>query len=171
MSVLETIITQRLLLEPLSANDANFILELVNTKDWLRFIGNKNISTTQDALAYIQKISANEHTNYWTVKLKDSNLPIGLVTLIKRDYLQHEDIGFAFLPNYFNKGFAYEATAHVLVHLVKHHQLTNIAAITIPENISSIKLLQKFGLKFKKEIEMDGEVLHLYEASKENLDI
>ena len=169
MSPSRFIHTERLVLKPISVMDADFILELVNTKAWLTFIGNKNISTPQDAIAYIQKIIANTTTNYWVVTLKDTQLPIGLITVIKRDYLEHRDIGFAFLPNHFNKGYAYEATSSVLDYLIKQHALRTIVAITIPENTRSIKLLQKLGLRFNKEIPLDNEVLQVYEASVNDL--
>jgi [ribosomal protein S5]-alanine N-acetyltransferase len=171
MSPSNFILTKRLLLETLSIQDALFVLELVNTDDWLTFIGDKNISTPEDAIVYIQKISANTTTNYWTVKLKDTQLPIGLVTVIKRDYLEHQDIGFAFLPNHFNKGYAYEATMEVLKHIAQQGIETYIVAITLPENISSIKLLQKLGLQFENEMEVEKELLYVYKMKLDVIDL
>ena len=111
--------TKRLLLDPLSINDKDFILELVNTDGWKSFIGNRNINSQSVAAAYIQKIIENPDTNYWTVKIKETKIPIGIITFIKRDYLEHHDIGFAFLPEYFNKGYAFEAANAVLKYLLK----------------------------------------------------
>jgi hypothetical protein len=37
-----------------------------------------------------------------------------------------------------------------------------IVATTLPENTSSIKLLQKLGFHFEKEIEVGGERLQVY---------
>src|SRR5215217_4875843 len=102
--------TERLLIKPLTLTDDNFILELLNTEGWIRFIGNRNINTPLEARDYIQKILENENIKYWVVKLKDNQYAIGIVTYIKRDYLEHHDIGFAFLPNFAKNGYAYEAT-------------------------------------------------------------
>jgi len=165
MDTKATLLTERLLLEPLSENDDDFILELLNTEGWLKFIGDRNIHSKTDALAYIKKVNGNQNMVYWTVKMKDTKSAIGLVTLIKREYLEHKDIGFAFLPNFSNKGYAHEATMAVLTYLTKHNAFTNIAAVTLPENISSIKLLQKLGLQFEKEIAVKNETLHIYSAS------
>lgn len=161
--------TERLLLQPLTTDDAAFIFELVNTEGWLKFIGNRNITSTSEAVAYIQKIVANGNINYWVVKLKETQAAIGIVTYIKRDYLAYHDIGFAFLPQFCKQGYAYEATRVVLHQLVSEHHLSHILATTIPENTSSIRLLKKLGLMFEKEIEADNEKLHVYGASADQL--
>lgn len=161
--------TERLLLKPLTACDDSFILELVNTPGWLKFIGNRNINNLSDAGAYIEKILNTESITYWVVSLKENQQKIGVVTFIKRDYLDHSDIGFAFLPNFCKNGYAHEATKAVLNKIIKDKKLPHILATTIPENINSIKLLKKIGLNFEKEIEAGKDTLHVYGASTENL--
>jgi [ribosomal protein S5]-alanine N-acetyltransferase len=163
--------TDRLAIEPLTINDSNFILELVNTEGWLRFIGDRNIRSETDAVAYIQRILQNSNIAYWVVRLKDGEEKIGIVTYIKRDYLEHHDIGFAFLPSFSKKGYAYEATASVLGKLILEEDLTNILATTIPENISSIRLLERMGLAFKEEIEVQNDKLHVYGAPVQSLQL
>ena len=168
MKVLES---ARLFLNILSQNDSNFIIELVNTEGWIKFIGNRNIHTTQEAFAYIQKINANPNIAYWTVTIRETKQPIGLITLIKRDYLEHPDIGFAFLPSYLNKGYAYEAACAVLTHLIQNNSLTHVLAETLTENSISIKLIEKLGLKFEKEMKIENEVLRIYKASVNQLQL
>jgi RimJ/RimL family protein N-acetyltransferase len=163
--------TDRLLIEPLTENDSDFILELVNTDGWIRFIGNRNINTPADAVVYIQKIIGNPGITYWVVKLKESQLKAGVVTFIKRDYLDHSDIGFAFLPGFANNGYAFEASNTVLDSMVKNSGLSLVLATTIPENFYSIKLLKKLGFRFDKEIEVGNEKLHVYEVSADKLRI
>lgn len=160
-----TITTDRLFLERLSENDNDFILELLNTDGWIKFIGDRNIKTTEDAVAYIQKIKENANITYWTTKLKDTKIAIGVITLIKRENLEYEDIGFAFLPDYSNKGYAFEASMAVLKFLATKKSIFYILAETLPENINSIKLIEKLGLRFEKTIEIDDEILNIYKAS------
>lgn len=142
--------TKRLFLEPLNLSHQDFIFDLVNTKGWIKFIGNRNIKNLSDAKNYIEKIENNSKTIYWVAVLKETKIPIGIITIIKRDYLEEYDFGFAFLPEYTNKGFAYEASLEVLKNIESNYK--NIGAITIEENISSIKLLEKLGFKFDKKI-------------------
>jgi ribosomal-protein-alanine N-acetyltransferase len=161
--------TARLLIKPLTMIDDNFILELVNTEGWIKFIGDRNIKSKVEAGEYIQKILENKNISYWVVKLKDNENKIGIVTYIKRDYLEHPDIGFAFLPNFCKKGSAYEATNAVLNQIIREGNVSHIFATTVPENIRSIKLLKRIGFAFEKEIEVEKEKLHVYGASTDEL--
>jgi RimJ/RimL family protein N-acetyltransferase len=169
MDVQPFLFTNRLLIQPLAITDDNFMFELLNSEGWIKFIGNRNIASKSEAGAYIQKILENKNMCYWVVRLKDSQYSIGLVSFIKRDYLEHRDIGFALLPNFSKNGYAYEATNAVLHKLIREHNLSHILATTLPGNISSIKLLKKIGLTFEEEIELENERLHVYGVSTDKL--
>ncbi|MBS1729735.1 MAG: GNAT family N-acetyltransferase [Bacteroidetes bacterium] len=164
-SITQTCQSERLLIEPLSKKDARFIFDLVNTEAWLRFIGNRNVNSLEDASNYITKIQSNPNVTYWTVSLKEDKTKIGIITYIKRDYLETPDIGFAFLPAYSNMGYAYEASQAVIKNMINDY--TQLEAVTIPENHSSIKLLKKLGFYFEKEIVIDNTLLHIYKIDNE----
>jgi [ribosomal protein S5]-alanine N-acetyltransferase len=157
--------TDRLLLRPLKQSDFAFIFDLVNTKQWLANIGDRNVRSVTDAQLFIQRILANPNIRYCIFETNDQNIPIGIITLIKRDYLTHWDLGFALLPAYTGQGFALEASNAVLKYLSKDTNVTKLFAITLPENSSSVNLLTKLGFFFEKELARDGEQLHLYALS------
>lgn len=158
--------TDRLLLTPLRESDYLFIHELLNTEGWIKFIGNRNIYSTEDAIAYINKINAAETIAYWTVKLKENELVVGLVTVIQRDYLNQPDIGFAFLPQHARKGYAYEASKELMNHILQDENVRAVHAVTLPDNVTSISLAKKLGLSFDKIIDVNEESLHLYTYKK-----
>ena len=160
--------TERLILNALCLTDTEFISELVNTQEWIKFIGDRNIRTKEDAKNYIQRIIDNPNINYWVVKLKNDNLSIGIITFIKRDYLEYHDIGFAFLPKYAKNGYAFEATKTVLNDAINKKNHRQILATTITENINSITLLKKLGLNFEKEIEVGKDLLMIYSVTDDN---
>ena len=161
--------TKRLQLTNLSANDADFIFELVNTTGWIKFIGDRNIRTNEDTAAYIQKIISNPDITYWVVKLQDQQIAVGIISFIKRDYLEQHDIGFAFLPAYAKQGYAFEATLTVLNDLFNDNRHKTILATTIKENESSIQLLKKLGFTFSKQIVNGNDQLQLFTVTKEKL--
>jgi [ribosomal protein S5]-alanine N-acetyltransferase len=160
--------TERLKLQKLSKNDADFIYELVNTAGWIKNIGDRHVHTVADAQSYIQKIIDNPSVCYWTVSLQNNGPTIGVITLIKRDYLEHHDIGFAFLPQHTQHGYAYEATKTVLGHLIKSPLHDRILAITIRDNHSSIRLLEKLGFSFEKEIETEQLLRYTMTTGKQS---
>ena len=152
--------TDRLILHKLSLEETGFIFELLNTPGWIKFIGDRNINNIAAAITYINKITSNQDVQYWTVKIKEDLTPIGIITFIKRPYLEHNDIGFAFLPAYEGKGYAFEAASIVLESLLNDHP--TILATTFKNNTSSIKLLEKLGLKFNREIKEGNDHLQVY---------
>jgi ribosomal-protein-alanine N-acetyltransferase len=158
----KTYMTNRLSLSLLNENDADFILELFNTEGWIKFIGDRNIKTTEDSKIYIQKTAGNLDITYWVVKLKDKNVSIGLISFIKRNYLDHHDIGFALLPDFSNKGFAFEATEAVLHDALKDPTHKTMLATTMTDNRNSINLIEKLGFQFNKEIINEQVKLLLY---------
>jgi [ribosomal protein S5]-alanine N-acetyltransferase len=158
----DKISTARLTLQLISTDDHEFIRELVNSKGWLAFIGDRNVHSTEDAIAYINKIISTKDLHYWVVKIKDTDTSVGIISFLKRSYLDHFDIGFAFLPQFHGFGYAYEATKEVLQIVSKNPQHQTVLATTVPNNIKSIELLIKLGLKFEKEVEVEQEKLHVY---------
>jgi [ribosomal protein S5]-alanine N-acetyltransferase len=154
--------TTRLHLNLLCRQDGNFIIQLLNSKGWIEYIGDRNVHTSEEAEAYIDKILGSKNIFYWIVRIKDGSIPIGLVSFIKREYLDHFDIGFAFLPEYSRCGYAYEATKEILSMLSLHPVHNQILATTVPGNKSSINLLTKLGFSFKKEQIVGDQSLHIY---------
>jgi RimJ/RimL family protein N-acetyltransferase len=171
---LKIIATERLLLRPFTLENSDFILELLNTEGWIKYIGDRNVKTTEQAREYLENGPLKSYqTNGFglsLVQLKANNKPIGMCGLIKRDYLDHPDIGFAFLPNYTGKGYAYEVAKRTIQYAMNELQKENILAITLPENSSSIRLLVKLGFKYDKNfITKDtNEELLLYSLNKED---
>lgn len=158
---MKSIETERLIICQLSKEDSEFILKLLNSPGWLKFIGNKNIKTISDAENYIingpVKSYSDNGFGLCLVKLKDENIPVGICGLIKRYSLEDIDIGFALLPEHEGNGYAIESAAAVLHYAKTDLGITKVVAITNKGNINSIKLLGKAGLKFERNILLKGE--------------
>ena len=151
--------TERLLLRPFTLDDAPFVLTLLNEPSFLDFIGDKQVRNLEDARQYILTgpIASYQQKNFGLllVELRDAPTPIGMCGLLKREDLPDPDIGFAFLPDYWGRGFAFEAAVAVMKDARKRLNLNQILAIVNPDNDASIKLLERLGLKFDR---MRGDV-------------
>lgn len=162
MKVLET---ERLILRRLSADDAEFMLELLNDPGWIRFIGDKGVRTVDEARAYIRQGPMAMYARYgfglYRTELKEGAVPIGICGLIKRDGLDDVDVGFAFLPAFRDKGYAREAAAASMEYGRRVLGMGRIVAITLPDNRSSIKLLEKLGMRFERMIRLPGDTEEL----------
>jgi len=149
-------------LEKLRVDDYDFILSIVNSKGWIENIGDRNIHTKEEATAYINKILWTDNFFYWVVRAKKEKTPIGIISMIKRNYLENFDIGFAFLPQYTNHGYAYEAAKAVMKMLSRLPAFKIVLATTLFSNKSSIKLLTKLGFRFEKENDTENQKMHIY---------
>lgn len=160
------ITTQNLTLRRLTPGDAPFIFDLLNTHTWKQFIGDRNIKTLHDAENYILTMQQNFYDKYnhglLLVSQKNDDKPLGLCGLLKRTYLDYPDIGFAFMPQYAGKGFAYESCEAI----IKDYPFDMLYATTTDENIRSQMLLERCGLRHEKDIETpEGVKLRLYQRS------
>src|SRR6201991_4988 len=168
MLVLET---ERLLLRPITTDDAPFVLTLLNEPSFLRFIGDKKVRNLEDARQYLLNgpIASYERHGFGLllVEFKHSNTPAGMCGLLKREELPDPDIGFAFLPAYWNKGLAFEAATAVMNDARERLKLTKILAIVSPDNVASIKLLERLGLSFQR-IKDDVKVFSIDYATSES---
>lgn len=158
MTIVET---DRLTLRHLERRDAAFILELLNDPAWIRNIGNKGVHTFADAERYIEDgpraMYAAHGFGLFLVEMKETSEAIGLCGLLKRDWLEDVDIGFAFLPAYRGKGYAAEAARAVLHFAEETLKLRRVVAITSMGNESSARLLGKLGFRPEGEIPFPGE--------------
>ncbi len=154
--------TDRLIIRPINLKDAEFILDLVNSKGWLKFIGNRSVSNKNDAENYIQTILDNTNFYYSVFELKESNKAVGIVTFLKREDEKFPDIGFALLPEFEKKGYAFEASKSYLEKIEKLNKYENIIAITMADNKKSVNLLQKLGLEYKYDRKKGMDVLSYY---------
>jgi RimJ/RimL family protein N-acetyltransferase len=145
-------------------------MELMNTANYLKYIGDKNIRTIKDCENNLKNgalKSYKEHGfGFYKILLKEENNKcIGSCGLIKRDNLEHVEIGFTFFPNYEGKGFGYESSIAILKIAKEQFNIKKITAITLEINKNSIKLLEKLGLSYEKRVKPfeDDKELLLYQ--------
>jgi RimJ/RimL family protein N-acetyltransferase len=158
----------RLTLRHLDAqNDAAFILRLLNESSFIQNIGDRHVRTLDDARRYIDTGPRAMYAQYgyglFRTELKETGEPIGMCGLLKRDWLPDPDVGFAFFPQFWSKGYAFESALAVTTWGREHKGLTRIVAITAADNTGSQRVLTKLGLKFARTVRSpEGQESHLF---------
>ena len=142
--------TFRLTLRHFTLNDAEFVIHLLNQPSFIENIADKGVRTIKEANEYLHSGPMASYQQYGfglnAVTLTETGLVIGMCGLIKRPELAVPDIGYAFLPEFWRKGYAKEAAQAVVINAKQHH-VNTLAAITNIDNVSSIKLLEALGFK------------------------
>jgi RimJ/RimL family protein N-acetyltransferase len=160
--------TRRLRLRLLDAGDASFVLRLVNDPAWIRYIGDRSVRTLDDAVRYIEHgpvtMYAKHGFGLYLVELAPTGQAIGICGLVKRDALEDVDLGYAFLPEFWGHGYAFESALAVLGYARTTLGLRRIAAVLTRDNRRSIRLLEKLGFRPEGTVRLrpDEEELRLY---------
>jgi len=153
--------TDRLVLRPLTLDDAGMMLELLNDPDFLRYIGDRGVRTQADAREYILKgpmeMYAQRGFGPYLVERKADGAALGICGLIKRDFLVDVDLGFAFLPAYRSQGYAYESSVAVLAHAREALRMRRLVALVDPDNGRSAGLLERLGFHPEGTVRFPGE--------------
>jgi len=154
------LVTARLRVRVMNESDAAFMLALLNDPSWLSMIGDRGVRTESGAREYIRSgpmaSQASHGFSFYIVELLEEGTPVGMCGLAQRDYLDVPDIGFAFLPQYCGRGYAFESAAAVLEYALKELHLPCVLATTRPYNSSSAKLLARLGMRYERRIPHPG---------------
>lgn len=167
MKILET---KRAILREVTEDDAEFILDLLNQPSFVHYIGDRKVRTIDEAREYIASRFTESYIKFgfgmWAVELKETNAAMGICGFVKRESLPDADIGFALLPQFEKRGYAYESAAAAMKYGADVLKFPRVLAITSQNNTSSQKLLEKIGLKFERLISLpnDAEKLKLFSS-------
>ena len=160
--------TPRLQLRRLTLDDAENILRQVNEPSWLQYIGDKGVRALDGARKYLTEspmtLYQSKGNGLYAVELREGGGPIGMCGLIKRDTLPDADIGYAFLPEHFGKGYAMEAATETVEHARRDFGMKRLLGITSPDNVGSIRVLEKLDFVFERteKFTPDGKDTNVY---------
>ena len=153
--------TPRLRIRELTVDDARFIFGLVNEPSFLKNIGDKGVRSLEDARQFILEGPWTSHRErgfgQFLVELKEGGDPIGICGLLCREALDVSDIGCAFLPKYWRRGYAYESACAVMEYGRSTLGIEKIVGLTSEENLASIKALEKLGMSFERMVKMSDD--------------
>lgn len=157
---MKTLATERLILNQITLDDAETLLEVLNEPPFIRFVADRGVRTPEQAAAYIAEKMLPSFEKYgfgfYVVTLKETGEPVGICGLIKRDALDDVDIGFSILERHWRRGYAFEAASAVMDYAKRVLRLPRVVGITAPDNEKSGKLLEKLGLRYERTIQVPG---------------
>jgi ribosomal-protein-alanine N-acetyltransferase len=167
--------TDRLTIRWFDLSDAPFILRLVNEPAWLEHIGDKGVDSVQVAENYLTTGPIAMYGRYGfglnLVLLEENQEPIGMCGLLKRDWLEDVDLGFAYLEEFWGQGLGKESVEAMMSYARKAFHLERVVAITSSKNTRSERLLSGVGFRFDREIRLspDSDQLNLWSRELENI--
>jgi len=153
--------TERLSLRRLTLDDAELMLAVWNDPAFIRYVGDRGIRTIEAARVALQEGALKLFSDFgygpFRVALITDDSPVGVCGLFRREGLEEPDLGFSVLPEYWRKGYAYEAAREVVNHAATDIHLKRLTAVASPDNAASIALIEKLGLRFERMHRLPGD--------------
>lgn len=100
----------------------------------------------------------------WMLRQRGGDRSIGRVVLrwLIADRINDVEIGFAFLPAYWGRGFATESGKFCLDIARTHLDLRTLVGITTTANLASRRVLSKLGLRYESDLIIEQARCSLY---------
>ena len=146
--------TDRLTLHEMTLDDAGLMLAVWNDPAFVRYVGDRGIRNLDDAEEAMREGILRLYEEYgygpYRLALKGSGDAIGICGLFRRDGLDDPDIGYATLPEFCGRGYAFEAACAVIEHTQSVLGFERLIAIISSDNAASIGLIGKLGFEFER---------------------
>ncbi len=151
--------TERLILREFRANDDTAMFELDSNAEVHKYLGNNPVTKIEQVHNYIANIQQqylNNGIGRWITIEKSSNEIIGwsglkFITEEENNQINFYDVGYRFMPKYWGKGYATEATKAALKYGFETLNINKIVGAANTENKASRRVLEKCGLQFVEQ--------------------
>lgn len=162
--------TDRLLLRPFTLDDIEPSYELNLDPEVSRYTADGGIVSKDEIEKRIIKDVLGDYQKYgygrFAVEEKASGHFIGFAGLKYLPDMEETDLGYRFMRSYWGQGLATEAGTACLKFGFDSLHLQRIIALVLPQNIASIRVLEKLAFKYELEIEADGNRVQQYAISR-----
>jgi RimJ/RimL family protein N-acetyltransferase len=152
--------TERLYLRPFTPDDAEAYWPLVSLPEVIRYTGEQPQASLDDVRNLLLNRPIRDYSVHGFGRMacieKSSGRLVGFSGLKYLEDLQEVDIGYRFLPDCWGKGYATESARELMQHGIRAHGIARIIGLVEPENVASVRVLNKLGLTFERKIRPDG---------------
>lgn len=172
--------TERLLLRPLTMNDAEAMFSYTSKAESFRFLKRNPHQSVDEDRVFLQKAveSYRTHSDFiWGICEKETNCLIGTCRLFNIDLTDSRgEVSYLIHPSYQGRGIASEAVGALIRFAFEELSLIRVQAHCASENIGSERVMQKCGMQFESILhdyaEIHGSVMDfkLYAIVKERLE-
>ena len=168
----EILHTERCILRELTPEDAAFAFELNLDPLVLKYTGDRPFASIEEARTFLENYDYRKLHNMgrWRVERKSDGKLLGWCGLKYQPELEEVDLGYRFLIQHRNEGYATETSLGCLDYGFNTLQLERIVANAVKENGASIKVMQKLGMQFCKETLLHDQLSVQYEIFRKKND-
>ena len=159
--------TSRLYMRPFTVDDAEHIYLLNSDTDVIRYTADAPFESIEKAHEFIQVYDQykKHKLGRFSVFQKSDDAYVGWCGL-KLGLDKRVDLGYRFLKKAWGQGYATESAKCHLDYGFNTLNFKEIIARSLPENLASIRIIEKLGFKYEGEEFDHGNFVCLYSLSK-----
>ncbi len=157
--------TERLFFREFTELDVHLFVDLNSNPEVVKYTGDVALNNEEEAMVILCYVLNQYQENGYgrlAVFEKESKEFIGYCGLKFHPEEGETDIGYRLKKKFWGKGYATEASRACLKMGFNTFNLERIVAHAMSENIDSIRVLEKLGMKFSKEIELHDSPAKLF---------
>lgn len=163
--------TNRLFLRQLTLDDVDHLMGIFSDPEAMQYYpATKNC---EEAIAWIQW-NLDSYTRHgfgqWAAMLKDTDAFVGQCGLVMQrdvDGRDEVEIGYSFLRRYWNRGLATEAARACRDYGFGTLKLRRLVSLIDRGNVASVRVAEKVGLRWEREIARWGKRVSVYAIERE----
>jgi [ribosomal protein S5]-alanine N-acetyltransferase len=147
------IIADRIVLFEQNLGMKSDIFKLLSDNEVVRFTEDKLVSSEKEIERQILNYKESQTFGYgkWAVLEKESGRFLGLCGIKRYETYGKNALSYAFLRKEWGKGYATEASLAVVNFAFKTLNFNELIAWTTPDNLASVRVLEKSGFNFTRK--------------------
>ena len=151
--------TERLILREMIVEDAPDMFEMDADPEVYKYTGDIIPKSLEETKERIRNYPDYKKYGYgrWASELKETGEIIGWCGLKYIEDLDEVDLGYRWKPKYWNKGYATEASLACLDYGFNRLNLDQIIAQALEENTASIRVMEKIGMTYWKQLNTEED--------------
>lgn len=161
--------SKRLMLREFREQDLNHYAEMCSNKLFRQYLGDGKTLSREDTWKVMSSILGHWHLRgygIWALERKSDNALIGHAGLLNPEGWPGVEVCWALSPEYWGNGYATEAAKETISWAFAQLELESLISLIYPANNASIKVSERIGQEFEKEIELFNSTVNLYSINK-----
>ena len=163
--------TERFQLRHLTTEDAQMFYALNLDPEVTRYTGDEAFHSISEAWMFLEKYVESNYIEHgfgrWAIVEKETSNTWGWCGLKKRTSGEI-DLGYRIFKKYWGKGCARECGEACLNHAFEELKIEKLIGEAVPENVASIKIMERLGFEFLRNGADHGFETKIYQIKKEN---
>ena len=152
--------TDRLLIRPVTVNDAEAIFKWASDPDVTKYMIYGTHPSVEHTRQWLETLDINDEDSYdLGFVYKETGELVGMGGIVYRKEDDNWVVGYNLRKDYWGRGLVPEAINAIIDHVRKKREVKSIVGQFADENVKSKRVMEKLGMQFLKDSEytkLDG---------------